>query len=66
MIVFNLIMLVLLEAPLVSYAVAPEWTPDAIDRAKASVGRHWRRFATVFLTAMGAALVARGLVGVIG
>jgi Sap, sulfolipid-1-addressing protein len=65
-IVFNLIMLVLLEAPLISYAVAPNWTPKAIYRAKAWVGRHWRRFATVFLTAMGVALVARGLVGLIG
>jgi len=65
-IAFNLIMLVLLEAPLISYTVAPDWTPTAIDRAKASVGRHWRRFATVFLAAMGAALVARGLVGLIG
>lgn len=65
-IAFNAIMLVLLEAPLVCYLVAPEWTPTAIDRAKAWAGRHWRRFATVFLTAMGAALVARGLVGLIG
>ncbi len=65
-VVFNLIMLALLEAPLVSYAVAPDWTPSAIDRAKAWVGRHWRRFATLFLTAMGVALVARGLVGLIG
>jgi hypothetical protein len=65
-IVFNLIMLILLEAPLISYAVAPGWTPSAIDRAKAWVGRHWRRFATVFLTAMGIALLTRGLVGLIG
>jgi len=65
-IAFNLIMLVLLEAPLISYTVAPDWTPNAIDRAKAWVGRHWRRAAVVFLTAMGAALVTRGLVGLIG
>jgi hypothetical protein len=65
-IAFNLIMLILLEAPLISYAVAPDWTPTAIDRAKAWVGRHWKRFATAFLTAMGLALVARGLVGAIG
>ena len=64
-IAFNLIMLVLLEAPLISYAVAPDWTPTAIDRAKAWVGRHWRRFAVLFLTAMGLALVARGLLGAI-
>ena len=65
-IAFNLIMLILLEAPLISYAVAPDWTPRAIDRAKAWVGRHWLRFATVGLTAMGLALLARGLVGAIG
>jgi hypothetical protein len=65
-IVFNLIMLILLEAPLISYAVAPDWTPNAIDRAKAWVGRHWHRFAVVFLTVMGLALLARGLVGAIG
>jgi hypothetical protein len=65
-IAFNLIMLILLEAPLISYALAPDWTPRAIDRAKAWVGSHWRRFAVVFLTAMGLALVARGLVGAIG
>ena len=59
-------LMILLEAPLISYAVAPDWTPKAIDGAKAWVGRHWRRVATVFLTAMGAALVARGLVGLIG
>jgi len=65
-IAFNLIMLILLEAPLISYAVAPGWTPNAIDRAKAWVGRHWRRFAIVFLAAMGVALVTRGLIGLIG
>jgi Sap, sulfolipid-1-addressing protein len=65
-IVFNLIMLILLEAPLISYTVAPDWTPNAVDQAKAWVGRHWHRFATAFLTAMGLALVARGLVGAIG
>ena len=63
---FNLIMLILLELPLISYTVAPEWTPNAIDRAKGWVGRHWLRFATIGLTAMGVALVARGLVGLIG
>ena len=65
-IAFNVIMLILLEAPLISYTVAPDWTPRAIDRAKAWVGRHWLRFAVVFLTAMGLALLTRGLVGAIG
>ena len=29
---FNLIMLMLLELPLIGYAVAPEWTPRTVDR----------------------------------
>jgi hypothetical protein len=34
---FNLVMLWLLEVPLACFSVAPEWTPRAIDRAKAWV-----------------------------
>src|SRR5690242_11511909 len=44
-IAINLIMLILLEGPLVAFAVAPEWATRAIARIKASVGRHWRRVA---------------------
>ena len=32
---FNLVMLWLLEVPLASFLIAPDWTPRAIDRAKA-------------------------------
>jgi Sap, sulfolipid-1-addressing protein len=62
---FNLIMLILLELPLISYTIAPKWTPVAIDRAKAWVAGHGLRFAVVALTVIGLALLARGLAGAI-
>ena len=37
---FNLVMLWLLEVPLASFLVAPDWTPRAIERAKRWVSRH--------------------------
>ncbi|HUE27821.1 MAG TPA: GAP family protein [Solirubrobacteraceae bacterium] len=60
-VVFNLIMLALLEIPLIAFAIAPEWTPRAIERAKAWIGRHWRRFLVRFNTVIGALLVIKGL-----
>jgi hypothetical protein len=39
----NVIMLALLEVPLICFAVAPEWTPRAVERAKRAVARDWRR-----------------------
>ncbi len=59
--VFNLIMLALLEVPLVCFVLAPDWTPRAIDRAKAWIGRHSRRFAVSVLTVVGALLVVKGV-----
>jgi hypothetical protein len=61
-VLFNLIMLWLLELPLVSFAVAPDWTPRAIDRAKAWVGRRARTFAVRGLTVIGALLIIKGAV----
>ena len=61
-VLFNLIMLALLEIPLVSFVVAPEWTPKAVGRAKAWIGRHARRFATTVLTVLGALLVVKGVI----
>jgi hypothetical protein len=58
---FNLIMLALLEVPLICFVIAPDWTPRAIDRAKAWVGQHTRRFAVTLLTVVGALLVLKGL-----
>jgi Sap, sulfolipid-1-addressing protein len=59
---FNVIMLLLLELPLLGFVFAPEWTPGAIDRAKAWVAGHWHRFAFVGLLVIGAALIAKGLI----
>ena len=61
-ILFNLIMLALLEVPLLCFVFAPEWTPQAIERAKAWVGRHWRRFLIRLNLVIGTLLVIKGLI----
>ena len=58
---FNLVMLWLLEVPLASFLVAPEWTPRAIDRAKAWVSRHAHMFAVRGTAAVGVLLVIKGI-----
>jgi hypothetical protein len=63
--VFNLIMLMLLEVPLLGYALAPDWTPRAIDRFKTWVSRHARGFALYGCAGIGAALVIRGFIQVL-
>jgi len=60
---FNLVMLWLLEVPLASFLVAPDWTPRAIDRAKNWVSRHAHIFAVRGFAAVGALLVIKGIVG---
>jgi Sap, sulfolipid-1-addressing protein len=62
---FNLVMLWLLEVPLISFAVAPEWTPRAVGRARAWVGRHAHVFAVRGLAAVGSLLVIKGIVGLV-
>jgi Sap, sulfolipid-1-addressing protein len=62
---FNLVMLILLEAPLVAFAIAPAWTPHAVDRAKGWAARHSRKVATWGLGLIGAALVVKGIVGLL-
>ena len=62
---FNLLMLWLLEVPLASFVVAPEWTPRAIERAKAWVSRHAHVFAVRGFAAVGALLVIKGIVGLL-
>ena len=59
---FNVIMLILLEVPLLCFAIAPDWTVRAIDRAKTWIGRHVLRFAVIMLTVVGGLLVAKGLI----
>ncbi len=62
---FNLVMLWLLEVPLASFVVAPDWTPRAIERAKAWVSRHAHVFAVRGFAAVGALLVIKGIVGLV-
>jgi hypothetical protein len=62
---FNLIMLILLELPLLSYTIAPDWTPGAVERAKAWVGRNGKRAAVIALTVLGGALIIKGIIGLV-
>jgi Sap-like sulfolipid-1-addressing protein len=62
---FNLIMLALIEIPLVCFVLAPSWTPGAIDRAKAWIGRNARRIAVRGLTVIGVLLVLKGVLGLL-
>ena len=64
-IAFNLVMLVLLELPMIAFAVAPEWTPAAIDRAKAWAGIHGRVYAERGFAVIGVLLIIKGIVGLI-
>jgi hypothetical protein len=64
-IAFNLVMLILIEGPLIAFAVAPDWTPGAIDRARAWAGTRGRQFAVRGLAAIGVALVIKGIIGLL-
>jgi hypothetical protein len=57
----NLIMLILLELPLIGYALAPEWTPAAVDRLKTWFAGNARRIIVIGATVAGAALILRGV-----
>ncbi|MGN6867127.1 MAG: GAP family protein [Solirubrobacteraceae bacterium] len=63
---FNVVMMWLLEVPFVSFLVAPEKTPAAIDRAKRWVSRHAHMFAVRGFAAIGTLLVIKGLIGLLG
>ena len=62
----NLILLALVELPLLSYVVAAEWTPAAVDRAGAWFSRNGRRVVIIASTFIGAVLLVRGLVALWG
>jgi hypothetical protein len=62
---FNLVMLWLLEVALVSFVIASQWTPRAIERAKAWVSRHAHVFAVRGLTALGVLLIIKGIIGLV-
>ncbi len=63
---FNIVMLWLLEVPLACFLIAPKWTPQAVDRAKAWVSRHAHTFAVRGFAIVGALLIIKGLIGLLG
>jgi Sap, sulfolipid-1-addressing protein len=62
---FNLVMLLLIELPLLGFAVAPERTKRAVAHARRVASEHGRRIATYVLTGIGLALLIKGGVGLI-
>jgi hypothetical protein len=60
---FNVVMLWLLEVPLASFLIAPDWTPRAVERAKAWVSRHAHTFAVRGLTLFGVLMIIKGIIG---
>lgn len=59
---FNIVMLILLEIPLLGFVIAPDWTPRAVERAKAAASRNGRKAGVIVLTTIGAALVIKGAI----
>jgi len=59
---FNVIMLALLEVPLIGFLLAPEWTPRAVDRFKTWFSRNARRLAFRVALVIGVLLIVRGLI----
>lgn len=57
---FNLVMMWMLEVPLAMFVLRPEWTPGAITRARAWVGRHAYVFALRASASIGILLVIKG------
>jgi hypothetical protein len=58
----NVVMPALLELPLISFAVAPDWTPTAVQRLKDRVARNGLEGAVIGATTVGVLLTVRGLI----
>jgi hypothetical protein len=58
----NAVMLVLLEVPLISFAVAPDWTPVAVERFKSWMARDLEKVIVTALTVIGAVFILRGVI----
>ncbi len=56
----------LLELPLLGYAVAPDWTQEAVQWFRAWLERSGRRAAVIGAMVIGALLVGRGLLTLLG
>ena len=55
----NVIMMLLLELPMISFVLAPDWTPRAIERAKRWFAREGRKIAVIGTALLGLLLVIR-------
>jgi len=55
----------LLELPVLGYAVAPDWTQDAVTRFRAWLGRNARRVGGYVALTLGALLVLRGVITIL-
>ncbi|MBV9310008.1 MAG: GAP family protein, partial [Solirubrobacterales bacterium] len=58
---FNAIQLVLLEAPLLGYTVAPDWTENAVRRFNDFLRRRGGQIGLIVGTVIGGLLILRGL-----
>lgn len=58
----NIIMLTLIEAPLIAFLVAPEWTPRAIERTKGWFARNAHVIAVRGTAILGILLIVRGVI----
>jgi hypothetical protein len=61
----NIVMLSLLEAPLVAYTVAPDWTPGAVERFKGWIAKNGAKVFVIAMTIIGAALIIPGVVTIV-
>jgi hypothetical protein len=64
-VVFNLIMFVLAEVPLLGYSFAPEETQAKVEALNGWMAGHARQIVIFVATTIGLYLVARGLLGVL-
>jgi Sap, sulfolipid-1-addressing protein len=58
---FNLIMFAFVEAPLIGYLVAPDWSRRLVDRFNAWLHRHGRHLAGYIAVGIGIYLLVRGI-----
>ena len=65
-ILFNVIMLALLEIPLLGYTFSPEKTYATVQRFSAWLSRSGGRIALVLAILSGVAILGRGLAGLLG
>ena len=59
----NLIQLIVLELPMLAFAIWPEQTPRAINSGKAWIHTHGQEYGAVALALIGVALLVRGITG---